>query len=111
MGRHPMRMSVPAAPAGAPSKTLSNLLRPMQHLDAALRTYAHPDLLRVAEALNGADFVPFTETVFLKQARLGSSTAWHQVPPATSPATARDRPRRALDTLAVPVRWSCRDTP
>ena len=36
------------------------------------------DLLAVAAAMNGDDFTPFNEAVWIKQARLGGSVAWHQ---------------------------------
>ena len=37
-------------------------------------------MLKVAEAINGPDFTPFTDTFFYKEAGVGSSTAWHQDP-------------------------------
>ena len=43
-----------------------------------MRAYAHPLLLRVAENINGEDFVPFTEGYFIKDPGLGASVAWHQ---------------------------------
>jgi len=46
-----------------------------QYLDGALHAYGHPGLLAVAEALNGPDFTPFTESSFYKQAGFGTSTA------------------------------------
>ena len=36
-------------------------------MDSNLRLYGHPEL-RVAEAINGADFVPFTDAVWVKPA-------------------------------------------
>jgi ectoine hydroxylase-related dioxygenase (phytanoyl-CoA dioxygenase family) len=56
----------------------TGVLAPLQYHDAFMRTYAHPDLLRVAEAINGADFVPFTEAIGAKKAGEGPSVAWHQ---------------------------------
>ena len=38
----------------------------------------HPDLLAVAAAVNGEDFVPFTDALFIKEPGLGASVAWHQ---------------------------------
>ncbi len=49
-----------------------------QAMDAGLRLYGHPELLRVAENINGADFTPFNDAIFVKQAGLGGSVAWHQ---------------------------------
>jgi len=50
----------------------------LQIMDSCLRIYGHPQLLAVAEAINGPDFVPFNEAIFIKQPRLGASVAWHQ---------------------------------
>jgi ectoine hydroxylase-related dioxygenase (phytanoyl-CoA dioxygenase family) len=43
-----------------------------------LRLSAHPKMLRVAESLNGSDFVPYNDTIFLKEPGVGASVAWHQ---------------------------------
>ena len=49
-----------------------------QAMPAALRVYGHPHLLAVAEAINGTDFVPYNDAIFVKQAGVGGSVAWHQ---------------------------------
>ena len=54
------------------------LSHPLMIMDSALRTYAHPDILRMAASVNGPDFVPFTESVFHKAAYRGAPTNWHQ---------------------------------
>jgi hypothetical protein len=77
-GRHPVKMIEPDAPDGAPAHVLQLVLGSLQFSDACLRLYAHPALLRVAEAVNGADFTPFNEAVWIKHPRLGGSVAWHQ---------------------------------
>jgi ectoine hydroxylase-related dioxygenase (phytanoyl-CoA dioxygenase family) len=77
-GRHPAKMIEPQAPADAPSHILQLVLGSLQFSDACLRLYAHPDLLRVAAAIHGDDFVPFNEAVWLKHPGLGGSVAWHQ---------------------------------
>ncbi len=77
-GRHPSKMIEPAAPEDAPRHVLQLVLGSLQFSDACLRVYAHPDLLRVAAAINGEDFVPFNEAVWMKHPRLGGSVAWHQ---------------------------------
>jgi len=77
-GRHPAKMFEPTAPAGAPEYVVQLILGSLQFSDACLRVYGHPDLLRVAESIHGADFVPFNEAVWVKQAGLGGSVAWHQ---------------------------------
>jgi ectoine hydroxylase-related dioxygenase (phytanoyl-CoA dioxygenase family) len=50
----------------------------LQFSDACLRTYAHPQLLRVAEAINGPDFAPFNEALFIKDPGIGAAVSWHQ---------------------------------
>ena len=47
-------------------------------MDSALRAYAHPQILRMVASINGADFVPFHESVFHKGAGIGPPTRWHQ---------------------------------
>jgi len=54
------------------------MLGPLEYSDAALRCYGHADLLSVAAAINGDDFVPFNEAIFIKEPGLGASVAWHQ---------------------------------
>jgi hypothetical protein len=77
-GRHPVKMTEPTAPKEAPEYVLQLLLGSLQFSDACLRLYGHPQLLAVAEAINGADFTPFNEAVWIKQPGLGGSVAWHQ---------------------------------
>ena len=77
-GRHPAKMYEPPAPADAPAWVPQIVGGSLQFSDAALRLYAHPDLLRVTEAFNGADFTPFNEVIWYKYPRLGGSVAWHQ---------------------------------
>ncbi len=77
-GRHPAKMIEPDAPDDAPEYILQLVLGSLQFSDAALRLYAHPELLRVAAAINGDDFVPFNEAIWLKHPGLGGSVAWHQ---------------------------------
>jgi Phytanoyl-CoA dioxygenase (PhyH) len=77
-GRHPAKMFEPTAPADAPDYVVQLILGSLQFSDACLRVYGHPELLAVAAAINGADFTPFNEAVWIKHARLGGSVAWHQ---------------------------------
>ena len=77
-GRHPVKMAEPIVPDEAPEWVIQLLLGTLQHSDACLRLYGHPDLLNVAAAVNGPDFTPFNEGLWIKQPRLGSSVAWHQ---------------------------------
>ena len=77
-GRHQAKMNEPAPPTEAPDYVVQLFLGSLQFSDACLRLYGHPDLLRVAEGINGPDFTPFNEAVWLKQPGLGGSVAWHQ---------------------------------
>ncbi|MDF1720031.1 MAG: phytanoyl-CoA dioxygenase family protein [Minwuia sp.] len=77
-GRHPVKMSVPKAAADAPEQIVYLLLGSLQHSEAALRVYGHPEILGVAAAINGTDFVPFNEGLFFKEPGLGASVAWHR---------------------------------
>ena len=77
-GRHPTRMSQPLPDAGAPAEVVLRMYGMCQAIPAALRLYGNPHLLAVAEAVNGADFVPFNDVIFVKQPGLGPSVSWHQ---------------------------------
>ena len=77
-GRHPVKMVEPILPDDAPDEFIDLLIGNLQIMDSCLRLYGHPDLLSVAAAVNGPDFVPFNEVVFLKEPGLGVSVAWHQ---------------------------------
>ncbi|MYD43812.1 MAG: phytanoyl-CoA dioxygenase family protein [Gammaproteobacteria bacterium] len=77
-GRHPVKMQEPEPADDAPEEFIDLLIGNLQIMDSALRLYGHPDLLSVAAAVNGDDFVPFNEVTFLKEPGLGVSVAWHQ---------------------------------
>ncbi len=77
-GRHPFKMFEPTAAEDAPEWVPQVLSGSLQFSDAALRLYAHPDLLRIAEAFNGPDFSPFNEVIWFKAPRLGGAVSWHQ---------------------------------
>ena len=49
-----------------------------ENMEAGLRVYGHPDLLAIAQSINGPDFVPYNDAIFVKQPGLGASVAWHQ---------------------------------
>ena len=51
---------------------------PLMMMDSALRVYGHPKILRMVASVNGADFVPFHESIFHKGAGEGPPTRWHQ---------------------------------
>jgi ectoine hydroxylase-related dioxygenase (phytanoyl-CoA dioxygenase family) len=77
-GRHPVKMYEPTPAADAPKEVVYLILGSLQFSEAALRVYGHPHLLAVAAAVNGDDFVPFNEAIFIKAPGLGASVAWHQ---------------------------------
>ena len=77
-GRHPVKMFEPKAAADAPKDVVYLILGSLQFSEAALRAYGHPDLLAVAAAINGDDFTPFNEALFIKEPGLGASVAWHR---------------------------------
>ncbi len=77
-GRHPVKMFEPRAAADAPDEVVYLVLGTLQFCEAHLRVYGHPHLLAVAAAVNGDDFVPFNEAMFIKEPGRGASVAWHQ---------------------------------
>jgi hypothetical protein len=77
-GRHPVKMFEPKAAADAPKEVVYLILGSLQFSEAALRVYGHPQLLAVAAAINGPDFAPFNEALWIKEPGRGASVAWHQ---------------------------------
>jgi hypothetical protein len=81
-GRHPVKMPEPKlalqAAAGAPKEVVYLILGSLQFSEASLRVYGHPGLLGVAAAINGPDFTPFNEALWIKEPGKGASVAWHQ---------------------------------
>lgn len=77
-GRHPSKMAEPIPDADAPQYVVYRMRRMCMHMPAGLRVYGHPKLLTIAEAINGEDFVPFNDVIFVKQPGLGGSVSWHQ---------------------------------
>jgi hypothetical protein len=77
-GRHPVKMTEPTPAADAPEDIVYLILGSLQFSEACLRVYGHPDLLAVAAAVNGPDFTPFNEALFIKEPGCGASVAWHQ---------------------------------
>ena len=77
-GRHPAKMSEPAAVAHAPKKVVFLMNGMCQTMASGLRLYGHPELLAIAASINGDDFVPYNDATFVKQPGVGGSVAWHQ---------------------------------
>ena len=77
-GRYPVKMPEPSIPQAAPKDVLLQIGGILQFLESALRIYANPKLLALTEAINGPDFTPFSEVIWLKQPRFGAAVSWHQ---------------------------------
>lgn len=77
-GRHQVKLKELQAGEDAPEAAPFILVGSLQFSEAALRTYAHPEILKVAAAVNGEDFAPFNEVLFIKDAGLGAAVSWHQ---------------------------------
>ena len=77
-GRYEAKMSEPSPAEDAPGETIFFISGMCQLMDSCLRHYGNPRLLKVAEALNGSDFTPFTDGIWIKEPELGTSVAWHQ---------------------------------
>jgi ectoine hydroxylase-related dioxygenase (phytanoyl-CoA dioxygenase family) len=77
-GRHPSKMAEPTPDRGAPDYVVLRMRGMCQYMPAGLRVYGHPQLLAIAAAINGDDFVPFNDVIFVKQPGVGGSVAWHQ---------------------------------
>ncbi|MCY4128773.1 MAG: phytanoyl-CoA dioxygenase family protein [Gammaproteobacteria bacterium] len=77
-GRHMSKMAEASPGDDAPEYVIQIIAGMCQLFDSGLRVYGHPQLLAVAEAINGPDFVPYNDAIFVKQPGLGGSVAWHQ---------------------------------
>jgi hypothetical protein len=77
-GRYPVKIKEYAVPADAPNEVILQISGNLQMMDAHLKLYGHPDLLRAAEAINGVNFAPFTDAIWVKPGYYGAAVAWHQ---------------------------------
>ena len=77
-GRHPSKMAEPTPDRDAPAYTVLRMRGMCQYMPSGLRVYGHPQLLAIAASINGEDFVPFNDVIFVKQPNIGGSIAWHQ---------------------------------
>ncbi|GHD26604.1 phytanoyl-CoA dioxygenase family protein [Halioglobus pacificus] len=77
-GRHQVKLHEPKAADDAPEMAPFILLGSLQFSEACLRVYGHPQLLKIAEEVNGKDFAPFNETLFIKEPGIGAAVSWHQ---------------------------------
>lgn len=77
-GRHPTKMTEPTPDQDVPEYVVHLVTQMCTTMPEALHLYGHPDLLSVAEAINGPDFVPYNDAIFVKRAGQGGSVSWHQ---------------------------------
>lgn len=77
-GRHPTQMTQPVAESDAPEYIVHLIFGMCLLMPEALRLYGHPALLATAASLNGDDFVPYNDAIFVKKPGLGASVGWHQ---------------------------------
>ncbi|WOJ96970.1 phytanoyl-CoA dioxygenase family protein [Congregibacter brevis] len=77
-GRHEVKLHEPQAAPGSPEWAPFILLGSLQFSETCLRVYGHPQLLKIAEEINGKDFAPFNETLFIKEPGIGAAVSWHQ---------------------------------
>ena len=77
-GRHPIQMTQPTPEVATDSKNVFLMSGMCQIMESGLRLYGHPQLLAIAASINGDDFVPFNDAIFVKEPGVGGSVAWHQ---------------------------------
>ena len=77
-GRHPTQMTQPEADSSAPEYIVHLIFGMCMLMPSALRLYGHPGLLAAAASVNGDDFVPYNDAIFVKKPGLGASVGWHQ---------------------------------
>jgi len=77
-GRHPTQMTQPVPEVDAPADVVFLMSSMCRAMPSGLRLYGHPHLLAIAAAINGDNFVPFNDSIFVKQPGLGGSVSWHQ---------------------------------
>ena len=68
----------PTAASDAPEYIVHLIFGMCMLMPEALRLYGHPGLLAVAASINGDDFVPYNDAIFVKKPGLGASVGWHQ---------------------------------
>jgi hypothetical protein len=77
-GRHPTQMNQPAPRSDQQRKVVFIMSGMCQTMASGLRLYGHPKLLAIAASINGDDFVPYNDAIFVKQPGVGGSVSWHQ---------------------------------
>ncbi|MDC0067685.1 phytanoyl-CoA dioxygenase family protein [Gammaproteobacteria bacterium] len=77
-GRHPVQMTQATPANTAPNKVVFIMNGMCQIMNSGLRLYGHPSLLAIAASINGDDFVPYNDAIFVKQSGVGGAVSWHQ---------------------------------
>jgi ectoine hydroxylase-related dioxygenase (phytanoyl-CoA dioxygenase family) len=77
-GRHPTQMTQPTPDTAAPDMVVFAMEGMCQIMESGLRLYGHPALLSTAATINGEDFVPYMDAIFVKQPGVGGAVSWHQ---------------------------------
>jgi hypothetical protein len=77
-GRHPTKMSQPVRGSKREQKIVFIMSGMCQTMSSGLRLYGHPKLLAIAASINGDNFVPYNDAIFVKQPGVGGSVSWHQ---------------------------------
>jgi hypothetical protein len=77
-GRHPTQMTQPHPEHEPEGKVVFLMSGMCQIMDSGLRLYGHPRLLQIAASINGDDFVPYNDAIFVKQPHTGGAVSWHQ---------------------------------
>jgi len=77
-GRHPTQMTQPLDDSTLPEKVVFAMEGMCQIMSSGLRLYGHPSLLAIASTINGEDFVPYMDAIFVKQPGVGGAVSWHQ---------------------------------
>ena len=77
-GRHPTQMAQPKPEGDVPEYVVFLMYSMCRSMPSGMRLYGHPGLLATAASINGDDFVPFNDAIFVKQPGLGGSVSWHQ---------------------------------
>lgn len=77
-GRHQTQMEQPTPEADAPDEVVHLMFGMCMAMPSALRLYGHPQLMAIAASINGEDFVPYNDAIFVKKPGLGGSVSWHQ---------------------------------
>jgi hypothetical protein len=71
-------MAQPKPEGDVPEYVVFLMYSMCQSMPAGLCLYGNPKLLATAASINGDDFVPFNDAIFVKQPGLGGSVSWHQ---------------------------------